>query len=71
LENYSVKTSVLHNWHESFRKSRNIGRTARARRRRQHLSLEALEDRISLSLAPQIVRQVAADMTSHFSRATH
>jgi hypothetical protein len=66
-----MKTSVLHNWHESFRRSRNIGRTARDRRRRQHLSLEALEDRITLSLTPQIVRQDAADMTSHFSRAMH
>ncbi len=51
-------TSSLRYWRDSLRIFRNTRRTARATRRRQSLSLEALEERITLSLTPQMVLDI-------------
>src|SRR6478752_6835130 len=59
MERYSMKISFLHNWHDSLRNSMRTGPVSRARRRRwRHLALEALEDRITLSLTPQLVLDI-------------
>src|SRR5262249_8741231 len=54
-ENDPMKTPVLRRWDNLFRNDRRTGPVWRARRRRQALGLEALENRVTLSLVPQMV----------------
>jgi ELWxxDGT repeat protein len=53
-----MNASSLRHWRHCLRTSRNVGCTARARRWRQSLSLEALEERITLSLTPQMLLDI-------------
>jgi ELWxxDGT repeat protein len=53
-----MKTSFLHRWSNSFRTARRTGPVSRARRRRQVPGLEALEDRVTMSLVPQMVLDI-------------
>ena len=53
-----MKTSFWRRWSKSLRSARPTGRVSRARRRRQPLGLEALEDRVTLSLTPQMVLDI-------------
>src|SRR5262245_36841314 len=56
-----MKTSPLRHWSEARRNAKRSGPVSRARRRRRFLSLEALEDRITLSLTPQMVLDINAN----------
>src|SRR5262249_59175545 len=51
----SMKTSSLSRWSRMLRTAGQAGSTSHARRRRRSLALEALEERITLSLTPQMV----------------
>jgi ELWxxDGT repeat protein len=53
-----MKTSFFHRWNESFRNSRRPDPVSRARRHRRLLSLEALEQRITLSQSPKMVLDI-------------
>jgi ELWxxDGT repeat protein len=53
-----MKTSSLRRWSETLRTAKRAGPGSRARRRRQLLDLEMLEDRITLSLTPQMVLDI-------------
>jgi ELWxxDGT repeat protein len=53
-----MKTSSLRRWCHSLRSAKQTGPASRARRRRQLFSLEVLEDRITLSLTPQMVLDI-------------
>src|SRR5262245_12087861 len=59
-----MKTSFRHPWRSSFRRAKPTGPVSRARRRRQPLSLEALEDRITLSLTSQMVLDINTNTVS-------
>src|SRR5262245_54047131 len=53
-----MKPSSLRRWSKSLRGAEHTGPGARDRRRRQRLALEALEDRITPSLTPQMVLDI-------------
>jgi ELWxxDGT repeat protein len=50
-----MKPSFSHNWSKMIRCTKSTGRAPRARARRLRLGVELLEDRITLSLVPQMV----------------
>jgi ELWxxDGT repeat protein len=64
MDTYSMKTSLLDRWSKSFRKARRPGLVSRARVRRHRLALEMLEDRITLSLTPQMVLDINTNTPS-------
>jgi ELWxxDGT repeat protein len=53
-----MKAASLRCWSETLRNAKRAGPGSCARRRRQLLGLEALEDRITLSLTPQMVLDI-------------
>jgi ELWxxDGT repeat protein len=59
-----MKSSSLHRWSNSLRGFRRRSRVSRAGRRRHAFFLEALEDRITLSLVPQMVLDVNGNTLS-------
>jgi ELWxxDGT repeat protein len=56
-----MKTSSLRRWSETLRTAQRAGAGSRARRRRQLLDPELLEDRITLSLTPELVLDIGTD----------
>src|SRR5262245_51838587 len=59
-----MKTSSLRRWSETLRTAKRAGPASRARRRRQLLRLEVLEDRVTLSLTPQMVLDINTNTLS-------
>ena len=59
-----MKTSFWRRWCNSLRSARPAGPVSRARPRRQPLGLEALEDRVTPSLTPQMVLDINANTLS-------
>ena len=53
-----MKTSFWRRWCNSLRDAKQTGPASRARPRRQPLGLESLEDRVTLSLTPQMVLDI-------------
>src|SRR5262245_29423240 len=58
-----MKTSSLRRWSKALRTPQQVGQASRARRR-QTLVLEALEDRVTLSLTPQMVLDINPGIAS-------
>jgi ELWxxDGT repeat protein len=59
-----MKTSFWRRWCQSFRHAKLSSRISRAKARRQPLGLEALEDRVTPSLTPQMVRDINTNSLS-------
>src|SRR5204862_6040180 len=59
-----MKTSSFQCWSKMLRRAKESDRVSRARRRRQPLHLEALEERITLSLTPQMVLDINTNTLS-------
>src|SRR5262245_61716300 len=58
MENAPMNTSLLRRWSKTPGTPLHAGPASRARRRRQTPVLEALEQRITLSLTPQMVQDI-------------
>jgi ELWxxDGT repeat protein len=65
-ENYRMKTSFWRRWCNSLRSAKPTRPISRARPRRQPLCLEALEDRVTPSLTPQMVLDINPGDASSF-----
>src|SRR5258708_1834109 len=61
-----MKTSFWRRWCNSLRGARPAGSVSRVRPRRKPLGLEALEDRVTPSLAPQMVLDVNTTTQSSY-----
>ena len=59
-----MKTSFWRRWCNSLRSARPTGPVSRARPRRRPLGLEALEDRVTPSLTPQMVLDINTNTLS-------
>src|SRR5262249_13178805 len=59
-----MKTSFWRRWYNSLRGVKQTGPASRARPRRQCLVLEALEDRVTPSLTPQLVLDINTNTLS-------
>src|SRR5262245_30853891 len=61
-----MKTSIWRRWCDSLRRAKPAGPISRARPRRQRLGLEALEDRVTPSLTPQMVLDISPGIASSY-----
>jgi ELWxxDGT repeat protein len=59
-----MKTSFWHRWCNSLRRAKRTRPVSRASPRRQPLGLEALEDRVTPSLTPQLVLDINTNTLS-------
>src|SRR5262245_29305760 len=59
-----MKTSIWRRWYQSLRSVKQARPVSRARPRRPWLCLEALEDRVTPSLTPQMVLDINANTLS-------
>src|SRR5262245_56841575 len=64
MENDRMKPAFWRRWYYSLRTVKQTGPASRGRRRRPPLALEALEDRVTPTLTPQMVLDINANTWS-------